>query len=102
MIELRKHILTPGLKIEEVFKRVRVGVKKRTLTKPYPQIPWENTSLEGDFYFIPTSTANAISSSSSQTTVSTESSTFQADENAWKDIENSNDIQDFRFFQKFR
>ena len=28
--ELSKHMLTPGLKIEDVFKRVRVGVKSRT------------------------------------------------------------------------
>ncbi len=40
----------PGLKIEDVFKRVRQGVRKGSGNK---QIPWENTSLEGDFYFKP-------------------------------------------------
>jgi formylglycine-generating enzyme required for sulfatase activity len=40
----------PGLKIEDVFKRVRVGVRQGSRGK---QIPWENTSLEGDFYFKP-------------------------------------------------
>ncbi len=41
---------TPGLKIEDVFKRVRVAVKRDSNGL---QIPWENTSLEGDFYFKP-------------------------------------------------
>ena len=51
--ELKKHLLTPGLKLEELFKRVRAGVKKRTLNKNQPQIPWENSSLVGDFFFKP-------------------------------------------------
>ncbi len=40
----------PGLRIEDVFKRVRAGVRKASGNR---QIPWENTSLEGDFYFKP-------------------------------------------------
>ena len=40
----------PGLKIEDVFKRVRQGVREGSDDR---QIPWENTSLEGDFYFKP-------------------------------------------------
>lgn len=40
----------PGLKVEDVFKRVRAGVEKES---GGAQIPWENTSLTGDFYFIP-------------------------------------------------
>lgn len=43
-------IKQPGLKIEDVFKRVRVGVKRDSQGH---QVPWENTSLEGDFYFKP-------------------------------------------------
>jgi len=49
-----KHLLAaleqPGLKVEDVFKRVRVGVKQESNGL---QTPWENTSLEGDFYFRP-------------------------------------------------
>ncbi len=41
-------IRQPGLKIEDVFKRVRVNVKRDSNGL---QIPWENTSLEGDFFF---------------------------------------------------
>ena len=47
---LLKAIRTPGLKIEEVFKRVRVNVMADSEGQ---QIPWDNSSLTGDFYFIP-------------------------------------------------
>lgn len=40
----------PGAKIEDVFKRVRKLVRQDTESK---QIPWESTSLEGDFVFVP-------------------------------------------------
>ena len=49
--ELYNAILKPGLKIEDVFKRVRAGVMAMTQSKSSPQIPWENSSLIGDFYF---------------------------------------------------
>jgi hypothetical protein len=40
----------PGLKAEEVFKRVRAAVRRDSKGA---QVPWEATSLEGDFYFRP-------------------------------------------------
>ena len=47
-----KHLLRnlgiPGLPVELVLKRVREGVSKETGSK---QIPWESSSLLGDFYF---------------------------------------------------
>ncbi len=46
--ELLKAMRYRGLKIEEVFKRVRIAVKDRTSED---QIPWESSSLVGDFYF---------------------------------------------------
>jgi uncharacterized caspase-like protein len=47
---LLKAIRTPGLPIEQVFKQVRIGVTKATADQ---QIPWESSSLKGDFYFVP-------------------------------------------------
>lgn len=47
---LLKHMTHTGLAIEQVFKRVRVGVEKETDGK---QVPWETSSLRGDFYFVP-------------------------------------------------
>lgn len=46
--ELLKHIQTPGLQIEAVFKRVRNGVMAGS---GEAQTPWESSSLTGDFYF---------------------------------------------------
>lgn len=46
--ELLKKLQTPGISLEEVFKRVRVDVAKATFDA---QIPWESTSLTGNFYF---------------------------------------------------
>ncbi|MBF0396726.1 MAG: caspase family protein [Desulfobacterales bacterium] len=45
-----KHIRTPGLTIEEMFKQVRISVEELSQKK---QIPWESTSLKGKFYFNP-------------------------------------------------
>jgi len=39
----------PGAKVEDVFKRVRSAVRRESKDK---QVPWEATSLEGDFYFM--------------------------------------------------
>ena len=43
-------ITTPGEKLEDVFKSVRRQVR---LSTGEQQIPWESTSLELDFYFLP-------------------------------------------------
>lgn len=48
--EILKVIEEPGLRIEDVFKRVRLNVAKET--NDY-QLPWETSSLVGDFYFNP-------------------------------------------------
>jgi uncharacterized caspase-like protein len=46
--ELLNSVKLTGLKIEDVFKRVRVAVKEKSKGK---QVPWETSSLESDFYF---------------------------------------------------
>lgn len=46
--ELLKNIREPNMKIEDVLKRTRIAVKDKTSGQ---QVPWENTSLDGDFYF---------------------------------------------------
>jgi len=47
---LLREIPVREAKIEDVFKRVRLGVRRQSNGA---QIPWESTSLEEDFYFIP-------------------------------------------------
>ncbi|MFN3077444.1 MAG: caspase family protein [Alphaproteobacteria bacterium] len=48
--ELLKAMAAPGVKVEEVFKQVRVAVAQASNDA---QIPWEASSLTGDFYFVP-------------------------------------------------
>ncbi|QLQ24225.1 MAG: caspase family protein [Dechloromonas sp.] len=45
-----REIKAPDARIEDLFKRVRLGVRRRSNGA---QIPWERTSLEEDFYFLP-------------------------------------------------
>ena len=54
--ELLKAMREPALKIEDVFKRVRSGVQGLTSGM---QVPWESSSLVGDFYFLPGTVAES-------------------------------------------
>ena len=45
---LLQYMQSPGLTISDIFIKVRTKVKKET-----GQVPWELSSLEGQFYFIP-------------------------------------------------
>ncbi len=45
---LLKNMDTPGLTIEKILKNVRIGVLHETGER---QVPWESSSLTGDFYF---------------------------------------------------
>ena len=47
---LLRELKIPEAKIEDVFKRVRLNVRRKSQGQ---QIPWESTSLEEDFYFLP-------------------------------------------------
>jgi uncharacterized caspase-like protein len=44
---LKHYLVQPGLKIEEVFKKVRESV----ITENSDQVPWESSSIIGDFCF---------------------------------------------------
>lgn len=46
--ELLRAMRRPGMKVEDVLKEVRGNVRRKTNGK---QVPWESSSLEGDFYF---------------------------------------------------
>jgi formylglycine-generating enzyme required for sulfatase activity len=57
--ELLRAMREPGLRLEDVFKRVRQAVRIRTNGE---QVPWEASSVEGDFMFVlpPGSRAAAV------------------------------------------
>jgi len=85
-----KHILsnirTPGLPIEEIFKRVRSAVITDTSKA---QVPWENTSLIRDFYF------TGAPAGKGYTPVYVD-----AEDIAWEKVEVSRNIYDFISFMR--
>ena len=98
---LIKQLKRPGLKLEEVFKGVREEVMRITGDK---QVPWDSSSIKGDFYF-------NLTTVKSQPTTKTEGKTgieptnvakdkVTQEREAWDLVKNSDDMEDFRFFLK--
>ena len=54
--QLARHVLTPGLPVEHVFKRVREAVVRASREA---QVPWESSSLQGEFSFVATASDGA-------------------------------------------
>ena len=46
--KLLKYMVIPGMPIEKIFKKVRIEVIKESASR---QVPWESSSLTGDFCF---------------------------------------------------
>lgn len=86
--QLLNYMTQPGLKAEDVFKRVRVAVRQQTRGS---QIPWENTSLEGDFYFVPPAPGTAGSSGTTPDPLAVELEYWQA-------IKASNNPRDYQAY----
>jgi hypothetical protein len=65
---LIQHMMTPNLPIEQVLKHVRIDVARQTNGR---QIPWESSSLMGDFTFRPEKTdkSKSLPESASRTQV---------------------------------
>ena len=83
---LLRNLTTPGLPIEMVLKRVREQVSKETNQK---QIPWESSSLLGEFFFKPAAPGG--------------SALTQADNAAvevafWESVKNSNAAAEYRAY----
>lgn len=57
---LLREIKVPEAKLEDVFKRVRLSVRLRSKGA---QVPWESTSLEEDFWFIPPASVRRVTES---------------------------------------
>lgn len=72
---LIQHMITPNLSIEQVLKRVRIDVARQTNGR---QIPWESSSLMGDFYFNPSKASEAVQSSVSGSSAADEKTTVTA------------------------
>src|SRR5882672_9027344 len=84
--QLAKHLLTPGLPVETLFKRVRDAVVRGTNGA---QVPWENSSLLGEFAFVPGVFQASKSSAEEEA----------AGEVAfWNSIQNSTRVDEFRAY----
>lgn len=81
-----KHLLEammePGVPIENVFKKVRIAVEQATKGN---QVPWESSSLKGDFYFI-----NKVIIKSDPETM--------AQAALWEQLKNSEIVKDYEDF----
>lgn len=60
---LLKALDEPGLPVESVFKRVRGEVARVTGDQ---QVPWESSSLTGDFFFVPAAARAAAAATTSE------------------------------------
>jgi hypothetical protein len=94
--ELLKAMRAPGLRIEDVFKQVRIAVRAKSQGK---QTPWESSSLEGDFYFTQPAdnkTNVAESVAAPVAPVAVDSSVIEL--KFWESIEKSNNPEDFEAY----
>ena len=97
--QLIRYMRTPGLKVEDVFKRVRINVEKSSGGK---QVPWESSSLKGDFYFSGPSVEAALApptlppeKPAGPARTIEPARTIDEEEALWKVIENSTNPVDF-------
>lgn len=101
--QLIRYLQAPGLKVEDVFKRVRVEVEQQSNGK---QVPWEASSLKGDFYFAGQAAPTVAVVPQTPVTppapplgnpprASEPARTINEEEALWKVIENSENPVDF-------
>ena len=83
--ELARHLLTPGLPVELMFKRVREAVVRESRQL---QVPWEHSSLLGEFAFVPGVNASPDSADADGS----------AEAALWASVQASNRADDFRAY----
>jgi hypothetical protein len=90
---LVQELKEPTAKIEDVFKRVRLQVRRESEGR---QVPWESTSLEEDFSFKRGVNAPA------EETESQQEAAFTQEKSDWDKIKDSTQADDFfAFLQKY-
>lgn len=90
--ELLAAMDTPGIKIEDVFKQVRANVVRKS---GEAQIPWESSSLTGDFYFRPVQGMQVTSTRPTPLPALQVQSAEEIEQEYWNGIKNSRDTKDF-------
>jgi uncharacterized caspase-like protein len=87
---LARQMVVPGLSVEQVFKRVREGVVRDT---DGAQVPWESSSLQGEFAFVPGAAPVAVAATASAAEVEA-----RAEVAFWQSIEGSRNADEFRAY----
>jgi len=95
---LLAHMATAGLPVEQVFKRVRIGVLRDTKQK---QVPWESSSLTGNLYFAP-AVAKKMRLHNVETDLSGHAGALRGSHELvfWESIKDSNDPVLFQAYLK--
>jgi hypothetical protein len=92
-----KHLLdamrTPGRTLEQVFKQVRINVSNDTSGH---QVPWEESSLTGDFYFTPGAAVAATTPTPAPASVAQPQGS--AESRYWATVENSQDPAEYNAY----
>ncbi len=90
---LLQELKKPAARIEDVFKRVRLSVRKQSRGR---QIPWESTSLEDDFVF------NTGVKIAPRPEVADRERAFAQQKADWDRIKDSQQVDDlYAFLQKY-
>ena len=92
-LSLQHAVRQPGLQIEQAFKMARKGVSDLTSGK---QIPWEESSLFGDFSFTPKTRATGPNPASAPKSIAS----LPTEAKIWKDIRESRDPEAYRSYLK--
>jgi len=85
----------PGLKIEEVFKQTRIRVAALTDGR---QVPWEESSLTGDFYFKPPGDADAGGAAVRRPAETPDATAGNRELVFWQSVMGSDDPGDYRAY----
>ncbi|HET9207222.1 MAG TPA: caspase family protein, partial [Burkholderiaceae bacterium] len=92
--ELARHLLTPGLPVELMFKRVREAVVRESRQL---QVPWEHSSLLGEFAFVP-GFASAPTPAPATAAVDTAAADAAAEAALWATVQGSTRADEFRAY----
>lgn len=93
---LLEFIERPGMEVREMLGEVRRAVRNATNNQ---QIPWENSSLEGSFYFNP-QRPPAVAAAPPQAAPTPPAATPSADDDRlyWESVRNSNSVAELELY----
>ncbi|MDD5300179.1 MAG: caspase family protein [Gallionella sp.] len=95
--ELLRALEEPGRRIEDVFKQVRRNVASATNDQ---QIPWESSSLTGDFFFVAPAQIPAATNAAVETQPGGATDSALLELEMWKSVKDSAVAADFEEYLK--